>query len=679
MQQLKNISRLSLLLLIMVAGILTFSSTTQAANFKPYEYTFVEDETASKNFHGIRGVKQLNITFDQPIPVTDVSLGDISVVATTETKGATPTSVPMPIVEKPVISGNTVSVSFKNLDYIDYTDATKSYKLVIKSSAGLYVGQAEDLELPFAIHDILPGFKSVFLDLPASEIESKVFINNAPRDIFVHIPKYYLNKIETIHRYKGVVPTQEAAALTNIDILTDPAITRLKVNWNGSPLRDLEPHPSVKGFTLGYANDPTIDLENIGEFSLRAYDHYGRILDSSNFKINFPHDEYLANTNIKVSDYITKKASDFGKTYTLYDLMSKPKIFENILTSLSVEDLNKLGVTYANQLRTVAVNNIEQLQLAIQNPQITTINLTENIDLSDLADGLMINRDVTINGNKDENANYQLIGDVTLGDGSKNLRINLNNLDITGTLTISTGEGNVIATNVKVDGTDGVTSASVIIISGGINSIHFINFEAINGIYFANLKPVRLVVSNSEEQSKLNATLASDQQVTLEGTYGTVTAQHANAQLKVNGNISIDKWVVNPGMQLTVEYPVTAILPPEISGIIYKPVETEEDEEKEIVINLGKATAVEGILGVWGNAGKEVIFPRENEVISEITAWEVSNKNAFGMNSEVKLTGTILTILNLNIFELTEKEIILLADYNGKKYQVTVPVKVTIE
>lgn len=585
----------------------------------------------------------------------------------------------MPIVEKPVISGNTVSVSFKNLDYIDYTDATKSYKLVIKSSAGLYVGQAEDLELPFAIHDILPGFKSVFLDLPASEIESKVFINNAPRDIFVHIPKYYLNKIETIHRYKGVVPTQEAAALTNIDILTDPAITRLKVNWNGSPLRDLEPHPSVKGFTLGYANDPTIDLENIGEFSLRAYDHYGRILDSSNFKINFPHDEYLANTNIKVSDYITKKASDFGKTYTLYDLMSKPKIFENILTSLSVEDLNKLGVTYANQLRTVAVNNIEQLQLAIQNPQITTINLTENIDLSDLADGLMINRDVTINGNKDENANYQLIGDVTLGDGSKNLRINLNNLDITGTLTISTGEGNVIATNVKVDGTDGVTSASVIIISGGINSIHFINFEAINGIYFANLKPVRLVVSNSEEQSKLNATLASDQQVTLEGTYGTVTAQHANAQLKVNGNISIDKWVVNPGMQLTVEYPVTAILPPEISGIIYKPVETEEDEEKEIVINLGKATAVEGILGVWGNAGKEVIFPRENEVISEITAWEVSNKNAFGMNSEVKLTGTILTILNLNIFELTEKEIILLADYNGKKYQVTVPVKVTIE
>lgn len=663
----------------MVAGILTFSSTTQAANFKPYEYTFVEDETASKNFHGIRGVKQLNITFDQPIPVTDVSLGDISVVATTETKGATPTSVPMPIVEKPVISGNTVSVSFKNLDYIDYTDATKSYKLVIKSSAGLYVGQAEDLELPFAIHDILPGFKSVFLDLPASEIESKVFINNAPRDIFVHIPKYYLNKIETIHRYKGVVPTQEAAALTNIDILTDPAITRLKVNWNGSPLRDLEPHPSVKGFTLGYANDPTIDLENIGEFSLRAYDHYGRILDSSNFKINFPHDEYLANTNIKVSDYITKKASDFGKTYTLYDLMSKPKIFENILTSLSVEDLNKLGVTYANQLRTVAVNNIEQLQLAIQNPQITTINLTENIDLSDLADGLMINRDVTINGNKDENANYQLIGDVTLGDGSKNLRINLNNLDITGTLTISTGEGNVIATNVKVDGTDGVTSASVIIISGGINSIHFINFEAINGIYFANLKPVRLVVSNSEEQSKLNATLASDQQVTLEGTYGTVTAQHANAQLKVNGNISIDKWVVNPGMQLTVEYPVTAILPPEISGIIYKPVETEEDEEKEIVINLGKATAVEGILGVWGNAGKEVIFPRENEVISEITAWEVSNKNAFGMNSEVKLTGTILTILNLNIFELTEKEIILLADYNGKKYQVTVPVKVTIE
>ncbi|MEK4530551.1 pectate lyase-like adhesive domain-containing protein [Solibacillus sp. FSL K6-1554] len=664
MQQVKNFSRRSFLLaMIIVAGLFAFGGgTIQASNLKPYEYTFIKDETTIQTFNGVNGIKKLNVTFDQPIPVTVVPLSDVSVVASTEKRGEAPVANIIDIVDRIEISGKTLSIHFKNLDYIDYTDTSKSYKLIIKSGAGLYLGQSGDLEFPFAVYDLLPGFETVFLAQGAEGTGqiNRIFEENAPRDIFVHIPKYYLNKIETIHRYKGVVSEKEASTLTNIDVLTDNAVSRLKVGLNNNLIRDLEPHPSVKGFTLGYANDQALEVDDLEEFSLKAYDVYGRILDSTTFKINYIDEAYLDNTRIKVSNYITKKASDFGKTYTLYDLMSKPKIFENILTGLSVEDLNKLGVTYANQFSTVQVNDLAQLEMALANAKIKTINLTSNIPLSRQ---LLIDRDVTINGT----SNAQIAGDIRLGDGSKNLNIKLNNIGITGTLTVDAGSGNVILENVTANVLD--------VISGGVNSIHLINFTATNGIVFNNIAPVRLVLTNSNKQ---NVTLASDKEVILEGAYGTIASTNQDAKLTVKHNVSIDSWSIGAGMKLTVTHPESVTLPAYTGAGVLEKINTGETGPGE-ENNLGTVLGEIALDYNWDDSelGKEIEFDQlntESKTIAEnVQDWKIDDTNL-----EASIRNNRILVINNLSEEYVGKtlKVTLKGTYEEKQYSIIMNVTI---
>ncbi|BAK17763.1 hypothetical protein SSIL_3340 [Solibacillus silvestris StLB046] len=664
MQQVKNFSRRSFLLaMIIVAGLFAFGGgTIQASNLKPYEYTFIKDETTIQTFNGVNGIKKLNVTFDQPIPVTVVPLSDVSVVASTEKRGEAPVANIIDIVDRIEISGKTLSIHFKNLDYIDYTDTSKSYKLIIKSGAGLYLGQSGDLEFPFAVYDLLPGFETVFLAQGAEGTGqiNRIFEENAPRDIFVHIPKYYLNKIETIHRYKGVVSEKEASTLTNIDVLTDNAVSRLKVGLNNNLIRDLEPHPSVKGFTLGYANDQALEVDDLEEFSLKAYDVYGRILDSTTFKINYIDEAYLDNTRIKVSNYITKKASDFGKTYTLYDLMSKPKIFENILTGLSVEDLNKLGVTYANQFSTVQVNDLAQLEMALANAKIKTINLTSNIPLSRQ---LLIDRDVTINGT----SNAQIAGDIRLGDGSKNLNIKLNNIGITGTLTVDAGSGNVILENVTANVLD--------VISGGVNSIHLINFTATNGIVFNNIAPVRLVLTNSNKQ---NVTLASDKEVILEGAYGTIASTNQDAKLTVKYNVSIDSWSIGAGMKLTVTHPESVTLPAYTGAGVLEKINTGETGPGE-ENNLGTVLGEIALDYNWDDSelGKEIEFDQlntESKTIAEnVQDWKIDDTNL-----EASIRNNRILVINNLSEEYVGKtlKVTLKGTYEEKQYSIIMNVTI---
>ena len=685
MQRIKKLSKLSFLLIMVVAGLVTFSSTTQAANLKPYEYTFKPDPDITRTFNGISGVKQLDITFDNEIPVTSIAPSDILVEVSEEKKGEAATVSTVDILDKAIISADkkTLSVHFKNLDYIDYTSTTKSYKLIIKSGAGLYLGQAGDLVFPFAIHDVLPGFKSVFLDLPYNDIDSKVFVKNPPRDIYVHIPKYYLTKIETIHRYKGVVSTKEAATLTNIDVLTDGAVARLKVDLDGDLIRDLEPHPNFKGFTMGYASDQKLEVEDLKEFSLKAYDGYGRILDATTFKINYIDLNYLDNEHVKVSNYITKKASDFGKTYTLYDLMAKEKIFENILTSIKAEELNKLGVTYANQFSSVSVATSGQLAMALANPNIKTIDLLS--DITAPVTGLVINHDVTINGNGKE-----ITGDVKLGDGTKDLNINLNNLVISNTLTVDVGTGNVIADSVTVNGAEVATNPSVIIVSGGVNSIHFINFTAANGITINNAAPVRVVLTNSVDKPKVNVTLTSGEEVILEGAFGTVTSKNKDARLTVRNGIEISGWSIGEGMKLTVTRPSPDTKLPDkgetnlgILEILTSGETTGPGDGNEDVIDLGTVVQLVEVQSAWATSGQEIKFnAMNNGIASEINTWVVSNPDVFGSGTVAKIDNELkmLTIVNLSLLAETENNIILTAVHDdGKEYKVTVPVKVKVE
>ena len=79
------------------------------------------------------------------------------------------------------------------------------YKLVIKKET-LRFDQLVEYEIPFKIYDILPGFKSTFIDTASSTINNNIFKTNAPRDVMVHVPKIFITGIETIHHYNGILP-----------------------------------------------------------------------------------------------------------------------------------------------------------------------------------------------------------------------------------------------------------------------------------------------------------------------------------------------------------------------------------------------------------------------------------------------------------------------------------------
>ena len=172
----------------------------------------------------------------------------------------------MNIIKDVTISGNVLTVTFKNLDYIDYTDPEKlEYELVIDKET-LRFDQLEEYRIPFNIYDILPGFKSTFIDTDATTINNNIFKINAPRDVTVHVPKIYIRGIETIHHYDGILPDSvpdkqgdiikdpinnndpRNPALTNIDILADEEATRLKVEFGGDSdhSRDLNRHRMLK-------------------------------------------------------------------------------------------------------------------------------------------------------------------------------------------------------------------------------------------------------------------------------------------------------------------------------------------------------------------------------------------------------------------------------------------------
>lgn len=183
-------------LLLTVGGTFFVSIDTHAAAM-PYEYTF-EKDVANTNFNGIDSINQMKITFDNPITISASALfnsgkndNPIYVVQ----KGG---SERINIIGSVAVSGNTLTVRFKNLNLIDYSDPQKSeYELKIDKET-LQFDQLNGYDMPFNIYDILPGFKSTFIDTDATTINNNIFKTNAPRDVFIHVPKIFITGIETI-------------------------------------------------------------------------------------------------------------------------------------------------------------------------------------------------------------------------------------------------------------------------------------------------------------------------------------------------------------------------------------------------------------------------------------------------------------------------------------------------
>lgn len=183
-------------ILTFVLAFITYGFNVNAAEKLPYEYTFEKD---TGTFNGISSKNKLVITFDKNITTPNLLNDEIYVVQGDGTDK-------LNLIDTVTLSGKTLSVSFKNIEYINYLDPEAiNLKLIIKKEV-LYFDQLKDYEFPFKVYDLMPGFKSTFVDTNAKTINEQIFMNNAPRDIFIHVPKFYMTKIETIHRYQGVLP-----------------------------------------------------------------------------------------------------------------------------------------------------------------------------------------------------------------------------------------------------------------------------------------------------------------------------------------------------------------------------------------------------------------------------------------------------------------------------------------
>lgn len=521
----KKLRKWAFAMLLAVGGFLSLSPSTQAA--KPYEYTFIKD---TNTFNDIASINKMVITFDDTILQTNenaifnpntIDKNSIYIVQTGSKDRVN-------IIDKIDITGKKLTVEFKNLEFIDYS-GVMDYTLMINKEA-LRFDQLTDYKIPFKIYDVLPGFKSTFIDTTSSVINSSIFKVNAPRDVMVHVPKIFIRGIETIHHYDGILPDplpkedgnitkdpvnnnkQSNPELTNIDILADTEATRLKVTFKNSEeySRDLLRRSDVDGFTMGQAgiNDITYNqTESLDEFQLKAYSDEGRFLEQRNFKLKVtdPKNDYIIN------DYLPEPTEEFGQTYSLYDLMADRKLLENIITRIPVSQLDSLGITYkVADTDLEEIDSYEKLIVALANPNVKTIKLSRNITLDD---DLLVDHSVTIEGG------YKLYGDVILGKG-QDINVRLNDITVDGDLTVDVGaNGSAILDNVTV------LNGRTIIISGGVNSVHLSNFNSPNGIYLKNRTPLRVV--NASEASANDINISSTASVTLEGTFRQVDVTQA--------------------------------------------------------------------------------------------------------------------------------------------------------
>lgn len=493
--------------------------TPEPVEKKPYEYEFIVNERAMYN--GFTGAKEMVITFDKSINHT-IAFSDVYVEQIVEGK-----NIKVPIVLNSSANGKKLTITFKNLEFVDYL-GKEDFQLVIKKGT-LYFDQLTDYELPFKFYDLTPGFESVFVNVDnADKINNKIFKYNEPRNIKVQVPPLYITKIETIHRYNGIT-NAEAPNLSNIDVIADPRATRLKVELGADNQfkRDLDRSTAgVNGFSMGQAGisdllckDTTIPKEDCKEynpsddFQLTAYSNSGRKLETRNFKMQINDRQ----KDFKISDYVKADAKQFGKPVSLYDLMATPTTLEKIMEGTQLSALNKLGLTYSVG-DSIEVNNLQQLQMALDNDKFKTISLSNEISVLDLpGNTIIIDRNVTIKGSKNT-AKPTITGNVQLGSG-KNRVIRLENFNINGNLSVDVGgEGIAVLDEVEVTGTSGPSTQ---IISGGKDSVHLNNFKSVGGIEILNKQPLRIVTTNSTNDT-LDFNYKAEAPVHLEIISGTV-------------------------------------------------------------------------------------------------------------------------------------------------------------
>lgn len=431
------------MLSVMKADAAIISATPSSVEKKPYEYDFVVNNSL---YNGFTGAKNLVITFDKEIEEIDKNEIEIYQMGKL--------SQNLKIIDSVQSDGRKLTINFKNLEYVEQSKGIQ-FKLVIPAGK-LYYDQLTAYEFPFEFHELLPGFGTIFANNSNAElINNKIFVNNAPRDVAVYLPKMYISKIETIHRSNGVLPDRQHASLTNIDILTDQDAKRMKVQFNGADSkgnrnRDLERRTDLQGFSMGQAGIEALNCadgicNNADDFQLIAYDAFGKKLTTRAFKIKVKQSKEGSTptkNDFTINDYIKTPDKAFGQKKNLYDLMTDYKLSKPVFEQLPVNEYDKIGILYSLG-DTISVTNEEQLLMALNNESFKTIKILADMDFTDMATfpkkALNINRSVTVKGEK-----HTMTGQVTLGDGKSDILVRLEDLSIEGQLKVDTG-GNGIA------------------------------------------------------------------------------------------------------------------------------------------------------------------------------------------------------------------------------------------
>lgn len=652
-----------LLITTLIIGI-SFSLTTYAEEKLPYEYTFVKDPI--HQFNGINGVKKIVMTFnDRNLSTTDIKMGsNVYVVEggqTIQEGEKVPDELKIDILNPIVVSGNKIEITFKNLEYLDYSlGANLDYQLVIEKNANLHFDQLGNYVLPFKIYEVLPGFESIFVKSTKETINNRILKNNPSRDVQIHVPKIYLTEIITSHRYKGVLdPELESHALTNIDVKADPEATRMTVAINNDEqhARDLDYRSDVGGFSMTQAGlealicageeaDCTGSAQDI---QLTAYDQFGKYLTQRNFKLKVANNEKDFTRN----DYLKKPDKIFGQQTTLEQLILDPKLLESIVTQIPVSEIDQLGVTYSLGSK-IEVANSNQFTMALKNPSFKTLIQTE-----DIIGDIFIDRPLTI-----DSSDRAIVGKVTLGDGNS-IIVRMKDSRITEELSVNIGDsGAAILENVIVDET--------VSINGKSKSIHMFNISTSNEIELNHESDIRIVNVGATPDFKVK----SDEMAELVGTYGTVSIDTPDAQLTLTNSTDIEELVLN-GNNLTITKPQNKALP-------YR----NPNDLGEL-----KVIDTDPILGEGGKTIHEVYYP---EVLSESASvwealgqhftvsrfpygieWEVVNPKVFGGQSKVMVENQ-----RINIIDVTNEqtqEVVLQGILDGEIYRVTIFIEVTLE
>lgn len=646
MKQLQLLGKLPFVFLLAVILCLSNDSVLHAAEHPPLEYTFEKDPGVQ--FNGIDGMKRMKITIpNKKLLISDIVMGENVYVQHGDEK--------INIIKPIQIEEDTVIISFKNIEYLNLMDPNLDYEVVIERGANLHFDQTETYRFPFKLYEVLPGFESVFIKSPAEVVNRNILKNNSYRDVYVHVPKMYLTGIETIHRYKGLVdPDIESHSMTNMDVFADPDTSRLKVSVNDEEqyARDLAYNTAVKGFSIGQAGLEALVCETENDcqgsaknFNLRAFDRYGKLLSTRNFKVRVlnPVDGF------KVNDYIAKPDKIFGQRTTVYDLMSDPKMLQAIASQMPVTELDTLGIVYS--LGSVAeVENNEQLEMALRNPAIKTIQLTAS-----LTENIYIDRNITIDGN-----GHHILGNVAI-DG-ESLTVRLKNTTVERDVNATVDETSfTILENVYVTGETNIVDGS----------LHLFNFESSNAIVLNGSNPMRVVSVNS----KPSLTIQTGEEIELVGVFKDIMIEHADAQLKITNSTEIDKIKIDAPNRLTLKKMRDKAAPEkEGSGeMIIVDLDPPVGEGGQMIQEWYYPEMLSQSSKVWEEIGVKLTLDQAPSQVD----WKVMNPKIFGNKSDVILKDGILYIVDVTAEQT--KEIVLQGTYDGKLYRVTILAEVEIQ